>query len=172
MNPEKKPHWSKNPIVWLIIFFPTAAVLAGFNLLYLAIESDDGLVTGDYYKQGMGINKTITRDLIAIEKNISGLMSINAATGDIQARFSDTIESSLGDSLTFNLAHRTIPGLDQQTTLKKVDGTRLFIGNIKSLPNSGGRWRWEIKYDDWRISERFTTQQQEVIVLSFPSSQQ
>ncbi len=169
MTTMKQPHWAKNPLVWMIIFFPTAAVVAGFNLLYLAIVTDDGLVSGDYYKEGMGINKTITHDLIAIEKNINGLMSINASTGSIQTRFSNDIKSSLGKSLPFELVHRTIPGFDQQTTLNQVGDTLLYTGNINSLPNTGGRWRWKIQHDDWRISERFTTKKQEVIVHSFPS---
>jgi len=168
---QKKSHWYKNPMVWMVIFFPCLAVVAGFYTLFLAIESDDGLVDSDYYKQGMGINKTIGRDSIAVEKNISGLISINAQTGSIQTKFSSDIKETLAQSLTFKLVHRTIPGFDQSVTLTQVDDTMLYTGQLKPLPNSGGRWRWEIKYNDWRISERFTTRNQEVIVHSFPKKQ-
>ncbi len=166
----KKPHWSKNPIVWLIIFFPSVAVIAGMNLLYLAIESDDGLVDSDYYKQGLGVNKTISADLNAIQKNISGLISINSETGAIQARFSNEIKTTLKKSVNFKLVHRTIPGFDQKIILNQVDDTMLYTGKIKPLPQTGGRWRWEIKQDDWRVSKRFMTRNKEVIVHTFPNT--
>ena len=164
------PHWSKNPIVWLILFFPTLAVVAGFYTFYLAVESDDGLVSDDYYKEGIGINKTISADINAVDKNISGLISINFATGSIQVNFSKDIKTTLNKELSFKLVHRTIPGFDQETTLNQVDDTMLYTGTVKALPGNGGRWRWEINQGDWRISKRFLTQQQEVIVHSFPHS--
>ncbi len=161
----KQPHWSKNPIVWMVIFFPCLAVVAGFYTLYLAMESDDGLVDSNYYKEGMGINKTIGRDLKAIEQNINGLISINSETGSIQTKFSSDINAK---TIDFKLVHRTIPGFDQNITLTRVEDTMLYTGVIKPLPKAGGRWRWEVTHDGWRISERFTTKNQEVIVHSFP----
>jgi len=164
----KQPHWSKNPIVWMVIFFPLLAVVAGFYTLYLAIESDDGLVDSEYYKHGMSINETIESDEIATEKNINGLININILTGSVQVRFSNDIKDTLATELNFKLVHRTISGLDQNILLTQVDDTMLYTGTLKTLPKVGGRWRWEIKVNDWRISERFTTHDQEVIVHSFP----
>lgn len=164
----QNPHWSKNPIVWMILFFPTLAIVAGFYTLLLAIQSDDGLVSSDYYKQGLGVNKTITADINALKKNISGLISINAGNGEIQARFSNAIKASLNNTVSFKLVHRTMPGFDQEIILNQVDDTMLYTGKVKPLSASGGRWRWEIKQDDWRVSERFTTRHKETIVHSFP----
>lgn len=158
-------------MVWMVIFFPCLAVVAGFYTLFLAIESDDGLVDSEYYKQGMGINKTIGRDVIAVEKNISGLININAQTGSIQAKFANDIKEALSPKINFKLVHRTIPGFDQHVVLNQVDDSMLYTGQLKPLPNTGGRWRWEIKFNDWRISERFTTTNQEVIIQSFPKKQ-
>lgn len=164
----KQPHWRKNPIVWMLIFFPLLAVVAGFYTLYLAIESDDGLVDSEYYKHGMGVNQTIESDEMATKKNINGLISINAQTGSVQVKFSNDIKDTITSQLNFKLVHRTIPGLDQKIILTQVDDTLLYTGKLKPLPKAGGRWRWEIKVNDWRISERFTTHEQDVIVHSFP----
>ncbi len=164
----QQPHWTKNPIVWMVIFFPSLAVVAGFYTLYLAIESDDGLVDSNYYKEGLGINKTIGRDLNAIERKISGLISINAQTGSVQTKFANDLNTQ---ELNFKLVHRTIPGFDQHITLTQVEGTLLYTGDLKPLPEKGGRWRWEITHDNWRISERFTTKIQETIIHSFPKKE-
>lgn len=165
---KTNPGWYKNPIVWMVIFFPSVAIVAGFITLFIAIDSDDGLVDSNYYKQGLGINKVIKNDANAIALNISGLISINATTGDIQVKFSNQTQASLGSTINFKLAHRTSPGFDQETKLTQVDDTLLYTGKINALPNSGGRWRWEIKHDDWRISERFLSNNDEVILHSFP----
>jgi len=41
---------------------PAIVIVAGFVTLFLAIESNDGLVADDYYKQGLAINRTMQRD--------------------------------------------------------------------------------------------------------------
>ena len=58
MSDTPKKPWYREFYVWLVIFFPVLAIVAGFYTLKLAIESDDGLVEDDYYKQGIEINRT------------------------------------------------------------------------------------------------------------------
>jgi len=45
--------------VWLVIAGPAIVVVAGFITLYLAISRPDPLVTEDYYRKGIEINKTL-----------------------------------------------------------------------------------------------------------------
>src|SRR4051794_32043181 len=44
---------------------PAAAVFGGVGMLCVAIVSNDGLVADDYYKQGLAINQTLSRDRTA-----------------------------------------------------------------------------------------------------------
>jgi len=44
---------------------PVAVVLAGIVTTYLAVVSSDGLVADDYYKRGLAINQTLSRDAVA-----------------------------------------------------------------------------------------------------------
>lgn len=44
---------------------PAVVVVAGFITLWLAISSDDGLVSDDYYKQGLTVNQRLQRDHLA-----------------------------------------------------------------------------------------------------------
>ena len=41
---------------------PAVAVVCGAVMLWLAITSYDGLVSDDYYKEGLAINQVLRRD--------------------------------------------------------------------------------------------------------------
>ncbi len=51
--------WWKFGHVWLVIAGPVVVVIAGFVTLYLAVRTPDPVVTPDYYRQGIEINKTL-----------------------------------------------------------------------------------------------------------------
>jgi hypothetical protein len=53
--------WYKERWTWLLMLMPATAIVAGGITLWLAIKSFDGLVTDDYYKQGLAINQTLAR---------------------------------------------------------------------------------------------------------------
>ncbi|MFZ1910379.1 MAG: FixH family protein, partial [Burkholderiales bacterium] len=59
---EKGKPWYREPWPWLLIAGPAAVVVASFYTLYLAIVSADGLVDGDYYKDGLAINRVLARE--------------------------------------------------------------------------------------------------------------
>jgi hypothetical protein len=56
---SSKP-WHRQLWPWLVMAPPMAAVLAGAVMFWLAVASDDGLVTPDYYRQGIEINRRLT----------------------------------------------------------------------------------------------------------------
>lgn len=66
-NHENIKPWHKEHYVWLIIFFPMLAVIAGIVITILAVQSNDSLVVDDYYKQGLEINRVLERDQSALE---------------------------------------------------------------------------------------------------------
>jgi len=51
--------WWKFGHVWLVIAGPAIVVVAGFVTLYLAVSRPDPVVSEDYYRQGIEINKTL-----------------------------------------------------------------------------------------------------------------
>jgi len=53
------PPWWKFGYVWLILAGPAVVVVAGFYTLWLAIKTPDPVVSQDYYRQGVEINKTL-----------------------------------------------------------------------------------------------------------------
>ena len=50
--------WYREPWPWLLMAGPAVVVVAGLFTAWLAVVHEDGLVADDYYKQGLGINKS------------------------------------------------------------------------------------------------------------------
>jgi len=51
--------WWKFGHVWMVIAGPAIVVLASFATFYLALTRPDPVVSDDYYRQGIEINKTL-----------------------------------------------------------------------------------------------------------------
>jgi len=61
----KHSPWYREPWPWLLMAGPAVVVVAGFVTLWLAFNSDDGLVADDYDKRGQAIHQTLSRDRAA-----------------------------------------------------------------------------------------------------------
>ena len=59
--PVAQPWWQFGH-VWLVLAGPAVVVVAGFVTLWLAIRTPDPVVTPDYYRKGIDINKTLQAD--------------------------------------------------------------------------------------------------------------
>ena len=59
---EPKAPWWKFPHVWMVVAGPAIVVLASFVTLYLAVSRPDPVISEDYYRQGVEINKTLGND--------------------------------------------------------------------------------------------------------------
>ncbi|AKJ28654.1 FixH family protein [Caldimonas brevitalea] len=51
--------WWREPMMWLVVGGPTAVVLAGVATIVLAVTRPDPVLTEDYYRRGLEINKTL-----------------------------------------------------------------------------------------------------------------
>jgi uncharacterized protein len=54
--------WWKFGHVWMVVAGPAVVVVAGFVTLYLAVRTPDPVVSEDYYRKGIEINKTLEAD--------------------------------------------------------------------------------------------------------------
>ena len=55
-----KPWW-RHPLLWMVIGGPVAVMIASFVTFWLAWRSPDALVSPDYYREGVEINKAWPR---------------------------------------------------------------------------------------------------------------
>ena len=80
----KKPNpWYKEPWPWFFLAPIATSMIVGFSMLGIAIDTNDGLVTDDYYRQGVLYNENMERDEKAQALGISGTLTMDEITGDV-----------------------------------------------------------------------------------------
>jgi hypothetical protein len=79
MNSVDSRPWYREPWPWILAAGPFIVVIAAFYTAWLAVKSNDGLVTEDYYRKGLSANQTIARSEQATKM---GLVAGVRITGD------------------------------------------------------------------------------------------
>lgn len=140
--------WYLEPWPWFLMAGPGLVVVASFVTLWLAIRSNDGLVSEDYYKRGLAINQTLARSerakALGIEAGIS--LTADGVSVRLAARAPFFVPPA---SLSVTLSHPTRAGLDQSQVLQRQGG--VYQGKFK-LPSAG---HWVVLLKDegetWRL---------------------
>lgn len=158
--------WFKNPMVWLVIFFPSLAVVGGIITIIIAVNTEDGLVVDNYYKKGLEINKDIEHDKMAQRLGMSAFVDANAETGEILVSLSSRQKVDMQQEITFSLIHRTRSGQDQKTVLNRTGESADYRGYLKP-PIIEGRWTIQISSrQGWRLRQNFTTKTATHIIMN------
>ncbi len=153
MNTETdRRAWYKEPLVWLIIFFPSSAVLGGIITTWLAVASDDGLVIDDYYKYGLQINKVLDREQAAERYGLKAVIIPNQESRRLRLRLYANQHFSMPDAVRLQFLHPTRDGFDQALILPRT-GRDVYEGELPELIR--GNWYLHISAGDWRVLEYF-----------------
>ena len=145
---EKGAHrpWHREPLVWLVVAFPLAAVVGGFWTLWLALRSADGLVVDDYYREGLQINRDLSRDARARALGLS--LHAARAADTLEVRLASSAGATLPASLHISLRHATRDALDRAMTVAAgEDGS--YRMPVPGLP--AGHWYLHVETSDWRL---------------------
>ncbi len=145
---EEDKNWKQEPLVWMLIAIPAAAVVMGVVMITLAIQSYSGLVVDDYYKKGKQINRVIARDKFAWELGLAAAIRFDGE-GRVEVRFDPGVGVVPGEEIELSLVHATRPGLDRSLLLRRED--RLLLGGNVSLQGEG-RWNLYLQTPDWRLT--------------------
>lgn len=146
-NKDNRP-WYKERWPWILMAGPTIVVIAGFTTLWLAIISNDGLVTDDYYKEGLTVNKLMDRDHRAAALGMEA--DIMRADQNMRLLLKSTSQVALPQSISLKLAYPTRAGRDQILEMK-ADGPGMYVGKLTE--NIEGRWLVSIEdpAGQWRL---------------------
>ena len=137
--------WYREPLVWLLIAPPFAAILAGAVLLYLAISTSDGMVVDDYYQQGKTINTVLRRDELARVYGLRGNLQLHADHVSLRLQG----RTPMPPSLQLQFLHATREAHDVTLMLARAtDG--VYRASLPSLVP--GRWHVQIVGNDWRLT--------------------
>lgn len=142
------PPWYRQRWPWLLMSGPAIVIVAGIATMIIAFKTSDGLVEDDYYKQGLGINKTLQRDADARARGLAAIARFGADNGRVRIAFES---GEPGDgALRLKLLHPTRAGLDQTVNLVRI-APGLWEGVL--TPLARGLWRLQLDTlaGDWRI---------------------
>ena len=113
--------WYRHRWPWFLMAGPFIVVVAGFVTLWLAIKTDDGLITEDYYQKGLAINQTLQLNDTARRMGLMARMIIN--TEQLDLRLSAQADNFVPPPrLRLTLSHPTRAGMDQQQIVDFHDG--------------------------------------------------
>lgn len=141
LNTPASAPWYRHRWPWLLMAGPAVVVVASFITLWLAVHTDDGLVTENYYRQGLAINQTLKLSERARELGLEaglriGVDQISVRLAAADARFAPP------ETIQVSVAHPTRAGLDQTQTLTR-QGAR-YVGRFR-LPADG---HWTVMIED------------------------
>ncbi len=147
--------WYKQFWPWFLISLPGSVVIAAIITINIAVTTDDGLVSDDYYKEGLAIHREAESATRAHTLGIAADLHYAADTGALSL----TLDQSLTEAqaqLTLEIVHPTRPGNDQTLQLVAVDGRR-YAG--RAQPLIAANWKLELYPTPkvWRIVGRLLT---------------
>lgn len=140
--------WYREPWPWILAAGPFIVVIAAIYSAWLAVITNDGLVTEDYYKKGLAANQTIVRSELASKMGLVAAVRIVGDTLSVRLQASDK-GFATPPTLMLTISHPTRAGLDQSRLLAR-DGD-LYSGEVR-LPAAG---HWLVLLEDerktWRL---------------------
>ena len=154
--------WYREPWPWLLAAGPLTVIIAGAITVWLAIESDDGLVADDYYKQGLAINQVIRRDEQAADLQLSANVLFNHENQRLRVVLRSESGHTLPAAIRLRILHPTRAGADQVVVLP-ASSAGVFDGAVLALKS--GRWLLSLEdtQQSWRImGEMFAPRDHEV----------
>jgi len=166
-NDKNKP-WHSHPLVWMMIAIPFSAVIMGVIMIWLAVDTNDGLVADDYYKQGLEINRVISRDKKAAELGLSAVIEFDNSARIIRIAFDKGSLEAFPKSLPLQLQHATRENSDIAVLLDHGIADQ-YIGHVKQSITEG-IWYFEISgtssdNEEWKLNARSHVRAKNVIHL-------
>lgn len=153
----KKEVWYKEPWMLLVLGGPVIVVIAAIVTFYLAWQGSDKVVSKDYYKQGLNIDKDIYRDRKASEYQIQATVKLDPATGQLLLQLAGKTELPSTVLFSYSTASDTSSEfeLSQKTALPQ-EQPGLYKGKLTIPPasdTSGSKlWHVKIEASDWRLT--------------------
>ena len=140
--------WYRSKWPWLLMAAPAFAVVGGAAMLMLALASNDGLVADDYYKRGLAINQTLSRDRAAEAGHYRARVMFNPAFDRVRVIVSG---DAVAAALTLRLVHPTRIGQDRVVALTAQPGG-VYEGAFEPVAAE----RWGVSLEDaagaWRLA--------------------
>jgi hypothetical protein len=152
----KKDLWYKEPWMLLVLGGPIIVVIAATITGVIAWQGADKVVSKDYYKQGININKDIYRDAKAAEYKMLGTAKFDAGTGKVFLNLKGSTELPMSVLFSFTSAS----GSSEYEPIQKISLSQtqsgMYEGFIKPASTSDSvnlnLWHVQVEGTDWRLT--------------------
>jgi hypothetical protein len=146
-QPPSAP-WYRQRWPWLLFSGPAIVVVAGLATAWIAVTTDDGLISQDYYKRGLLINKDLERARQGDALRIGAILRV-APGGELGVELTGPAGAVPAPAtLRLLLSHPTRAGADVALTLPRgADGA--YRGRV-AIP-AAGRWIVTLESDAWQL---------------------
>lgn len=149
---EDTEPWYKQFWPWFLISLPLSVVIASIVTINIAVSTNDGLVSDDYYKEGLGIHRNAESAARAKALGIAGALSYDAETGALSLALDGPLTDAPG-LLSLQVTHPTRPNNDRLTQLTAMGNGR-YAGRIEPLVPANWKLSLQPEDGDWRIVGR------------------
>jgi len=151
MPPDESPGRA-NPVVWIMIGVPLAAVCASMLTLYLAARGSEPPLPAQYSWEGKALEQDFARADRAGSLGAAAELTFDAGRAQVALDFSTSTEA-LPATLELRLTHATLPALDRTIRLVRDAGSGAYWADLSALQR--GHWHVELAGADWRLRGRF-----------------
>ncbi len=145
--------WYREPWPWLLMAGPAAVVVAGIITTWLAVVTNDGLVADDYYKRGLAINQTLSRDALARQLGYRARVTLAADFSRVTVAFGSG--AAVSAPLVLRLAHHGRTSLDRALPLTPAHAGGQSSSYVAAFPPLAPG-RWQVILEDagrtWRLT--------------------
>ncbi|UCE89921.1 MAG: FixH family protein [Pseudomonadota bacterium] len=146
--------WYRQFWPWVLITFPLLAVIGSAITITLAVRTADGLVVDDYYKEGLGINRTLAMEDTAQALGLTASAEVDRRLGRLRLQLQAAQPFASPPMLELRLIHPTRKNLDAQTRLLRDTAGPGYVGKWPALPAADWHVQLEPEDGSWRLSGR------------------
>ena len=140
--------WFKQFWPWFLISIPFITICYCALMIYMAITTENSLVSDNYYKDGLAINQSLSMDQKAKDLQLNAELNFSES-----ARVSLRLNGNLTETpsfLTLKLLHPTLDGQDIE--IKLLPEPNGIFSTLLENPLQG-RWYIDVISQDstWRL---------------------
>jgi len=141
-----------NPALWAMIVIPTAAVIASFVTLGLAMRGSDAELPKSYATEGQALDTDLALGEAARRLGIEASVDLDS-TGRVAVRLRSTASEPLPARLSLTMTHVIDPDRDQKIDLIATDPLGTYVGRVDA--DLSGRWLVQLDHKNvWRLRGR------------------
>ncbi|NOY67620.1 MAG: FixH family protein [Gammaproteobacteria bacterium] len=154
LNTSSIPPWYKQFWPWFLISLPGSVVIASIITIFIAFNTQDTVVVDNYYKEGLAINRDLSRQQHAEKLDVRATLQLHENKIRL---YTKTTNTNADEKLLLRFTHPTLSDRDQQIALSMIS-SGIYQANILNL--SDGIWNVALlsSLSNWEIKTRINYQ--------------